>query len=237
MARYPGYLTEEEQLKRRAKSSQDFKRRPAFRTVPDRILIVTEGSKTEPDYFRLLAAELGLTTAKIIIVGDGGSAPKSVVQETERILSRDSDFEKVYCVFDRDRHESYDQAIGMVRGLSERVAYRGKEIHPITSVPCFEFWYLLHVSDSRKPYENASSPADALIADLKRKRPFEEYSKGRCASFYSQISPMRQSAISRARAFLASARDEGSAEHHENPSTRVYLLVEALEGVARNGHS
>lgn len=34
-------------------------------------MIVTEGSKTEPEYFRRLTRELGLTTASVTITRDG----------------------------------------------------------------------------------------------------------------------------------------------------------------------
>ena len=66
------------------------------------------GSKTEPMYFRYLIQELGLTTAQVKVTGDGGSSPINVVKDAQSFLQRDSDFEHVFLVFDRDRHESYD---------------------------------------------------------------------------------------------------------------------------------
>lgn len=63
----------------RGKSPGDLKCRAATRIVPDRVLIVTEGSKTEPSYFGKLIAELGLTTAKVCIIGGGGSAHRSML--------------------------------------------------------------------------------------------------------------------------------------------------------------
>lgn len=54
--------------------------RPApSRSIPDRVLIVTEGTKTEPRYFGLLVNELGLTTVKIS--ESAGSAPINVVKD------------------------------------------------------------------------------------------------------------------------------------------------------------
>lgn len=219
--------------KRRAKSAREMQRRSAFREVPDRVLIVTEGSKTEPAYFRMLIAELGLTTAKVTIVGDGGSALISVVEEAEKRLKQDDDFEQIYCVFDRDRHASYAQALEALRGISARRGFKAKTILAIPSVPCFELWYLLHVSDSRKPYENAGSPGDALIADLKKISPFEGYNKKDCQDFFSHISASRNEAKKRAARHLKAAQDEGAQEFQENPSTRVHLVVGALTEIAR----
>lgn len=223
-------------LKRRPKSGRDLKRRAAFRSEPDRVLIVTEGSKTEPVYFRKIIAELGLTTAKVKIVGDGGSAPISVVEEAQKRLDQDSDFEQVFCVFDRDRHTTYDDALESLRQLARHRKLKGKAIIAITSVPCFELWYLLHVSDSRKPYEVAAtggSPALALISELKKYEPFCSYEKKDCEIFFPKITPHRDTAAERAVRFLQEAQGEGAQLFHENPSTRVHLIIQALTEIAQ----
>lgn len=218
---------------RRAKTAKELRRKPASRTEPDRILIVTEGSKTEPSYFHMLTAELGLTTATVTIVGEGGSAPISVVNEAEDRLKRDDDFEQVYCIFDRDRHKNYDQAIEKIRSIANRNEFRRKVFAAIPSIPCFEVWYLLHVSNSRKPYESGGSPGEDLIADLKQNDPFKRYTKSECHAFFDQISHLRSVASQRAVRFLKEAQNEGAGEFHENPSTRVHLVVKALVDIAR----
>lgn len=225
-------------VKRTPKRSRDLRRSRPTRSEPDRVLIVTEGTKTEPAYFRMLIQELGLTTAKVQIVGDGGSAPISVVEEAKKRLQRDSDFEQIYCVFDKDRHASYDAALIAVASLAVKKELKSKTVRAITSVPCFEIWYLLHVSDSRKPYESAAtggSPADALIKDLKCAHPcFRDYGKAECASFFNEIAPNRRVAEAHAASFLVRAQEEGATTFHENPSTRVHLIVDALMKIAEN---
>lgn len=222
--------------KRTPKRGRDLRRRPATRSEPDRVLIVTEGTKTEPAYFRMLIDELGLTTAKVQIVSDGGSAPISVVEEAKKRLQRDSDFEQIYCVFDRDRHPSYDKALMTVEDMAGSRKWRSKTILAITSVPCFEIWYLLHVSNSRKPYESATtggSPADALIMDLKCAHTcFRDYGKAGCDAFFRDIADKRRDAEAHAENFLAQAKEEGAKAFHENPSTRVHLIVRALTEIA-----
>ena len=108
--------------KRRGKSPRDTRRRPAHREERERAMIVTEGSKTEPGYFRRLIRELGLTTASVTITGDGGSAPISVVDHAEDLLRHDPDFEYVFLVFDRDRHPTYKAAIAKANKLKPRKA-------------------------------------------------------------------------------------------------------------------
>jgi len=225
-------------LKRRkfiVKSKSQLKRRPPTREVPDRVLIVTEGSRTEPNYFRLLIDELGLLTAQVQIVGDGGSAPITVVNDGIKILERDGDFEQVYFVFDRDCHENYDRALAAIRGLSKQRKYNGINIVAATSVPCFEIWFMMHVSPSRKPYESANtggSPGAALLSDLKKQSLFSCYEKGKCTEFKA-LSSFRDMAKSRAEAFLKQAQAEGQPEFHENPSTRTHLVVSALENLSK----
>lgn len=228
--------------RRRAKGREEFKRPAPNRQERDKVLIVTEGEKTEPDYFKRLIAELGLTTAKVRITGDGGSAPISVVQTAENILRNDDDFEQVYLVFDRDRHASYDQAIARVVGLQSRDNFLGKTVVSITSVPCFEVWYTFHISNSLKPYEAATtgdSPARALISDLKKVKldgdeVFRDYSKSDCKDFFSKIAGQRNQAKINAQIALREATQRGDQTHHENPSTRVYLVVEALEKLSES---
>lgn len=222
--------------RRQPKSGKDLKRRAAFRQERDRVLIVTEGSKTEPEYFRLLIQELGLTTAKVVIVGDGGSAPISVVEDAKTRLRQDDDFEQIYCVFDRDRHATYEQALQALNGLAGSKSFKDKVVLAIPSVPCFELWYLLHVSASRKPYEAAEtggSPGQALLADLCKQNEFSKYEKSGCDTFFETIRPCRETAIQRAESFLNAASDEGAQEYFENPSTRVHLVVRGLQKIAR----
>ena len=222
---------------KRAKSGKDFKRRPASRKERARVLIVTECAKIEPDYFTRLIRELGLTTAMVRVAGDGGSAPISVVEHAQNLLQRDPDIEEVYLVFDRDRHASYDEAIAIAQGLGRHKAHRSRKLAVVPSVPCFEIWYLFHVSDSRKPYEAAatgSSPAATLIEDLKKAHEiFAQYKKAGCEDYYQQLCGERETAKKRAQTALNDAKDEGQKKFHENPSTRVHRLVDRLEVISR----
>lgn len=200
------------------------------------MLIVTEGSKTEPSYFRTLIGELGLTTAQVKITGEGGSAPISVVEEAQHILKADDDYEFICLVFDRDRHDTYDPALKIIAQMRAQKAFKAKTILAITSVPCFEVWYLAHVSDSRKPYDAAApggSPAKAMIKDLKKADPcFEDYDKANCSPFYDALRRNRDTAKRRATKLLQEAEKERQPTHHENPSTRAHNLIRVLETLA-----
>ena len=123
-------------------------RRPAFREPYDRVLIVTEGEKTEPLYFRELVFRYRINTANVRIVPSAlGSDPVSVV--TAALKMRDAEerqgeqYDRVYCVFDRDSHENFDAATETASRESIQVA---------RSWPCFEYWLLLHYEYVRHPF-------------------------------------------------------------------------------------
>ena len=158
--------------KRKAKRKEDLARRKA--TIPERprILIVCEGEKTEPLYLKALASNLGLTT---IDYGDCGSAPINVAKYGKDALKSDSDLDMIFFVFDRDTHESYDEALNLIEGLKNQKKLKNKTIKPITSIPCFEIWFLLHFEPHNRPYTASSgkSPCENLISALKRKKGFK----------------------------------------------------------------
>ena len=55
----------------------------------DRILIVSEGSKTEPSYFREIRSEYRLHTANVQVQpSELGTAPIQVVQYAQRLFER-----------------------------------------------------------------------------------------------------------------------------------------------------
>ena len=97
-----------------------------------RILIVCEGAKTEPNYFRSFRVTND-------IYGEGIETIR-VVEEAIRLNKPDSTFDQIWCVFDRDDFpaDHFDNAIHMVQSRAStgfRIA---------CSNDSFELWYLLH---------------------------------------------------------------------------------------------
>lgn len=66
--------------RRKAQRKADLERRNGFKSEIKRALIVCEGEKTEPIYFKDLIGVLGLTSAEVEVCGDSGAAPESVVK-------------------------------------------------------------------------------------------------------------------------------------------------------------
>lgn len=206
---------------RKPKSLKALSRKYATRTSRDRVLIVCEGEKTEPNYFRELRSSLGLTNADIIICGgECGTDPKSVVEYAIQRYYQDTDFDRVYCVFDKDGHATYNSAIQ----IAKKVAMpREKLFACIKSVPCFEYWLILHFSYTTAAFVETGkkSPGDCAVSELRKHIP--KYGKG-IPGVYSIVAPYMRTAMQNS----ARAYEQASQANTDNPSTEMHLLIEYL---------
>ncbi|MEE8429189.1 MAG: RloB family protein [Gammaproteobacteria bacterium] len=210
--------------KRKERSKASLRRRRALRDSYDVVLIVCEGSKTEPRYFCELRDDLGLNNFNVVVTGESGSNPDSVVRFAIRTAKEDGSYDRLFCVFDRDRHATYQTAIDRAR--SARI---GIPVTAITSVPCFEYWLLLHFTYTDRAFAGAGnrSPCNEVIAELRRHLP--DYAKGN-RGIYMQTKVNIGSAITHAQRALAAAEATGT----DNPSTLVFELVEYLKQLREN---
>ena len=145
------------------RQQKQLERKQARRASYDRILVVSEGSKTEPNYFREIRAAYRLHTANVEVrPSELGTAPIQVVQYAKALFedgNRHNNiqrraFEKVYAVFDRDDHESYHEALTLAASLDGKLRNDAKQavtFQAIASVPSFELWLLLHFEDIQAP--------------------------------------------------------------------------------------
>ena len=186
----------------------------------DRVLIVCEGSKTEPFYFDELVRRHRLSTANIQILGEGAD-PLSIVKKARELRQeerrRGDRFDRIYCVFDRDEHTTFDDASLVAQQSGLKLG---------RSWPCFEFWILLHFLYTRAEYGRAGgkSPAGNCIADLQVHWP--EYAKARRDTFGSLRHRLEEA---KRRAAMALQDAERTGE--PNPSTEAHELVTYLQGL------
>ncbi len=139
-------------------------RKAGRRAGYNRILIVSEGSKTEPLYLGEIRMEYRLHTTNVQVQpSQFGTTPLQVVEYAEHLFVDGDEtkniqpgaFEQIYAVFDRDDHTTYHNALTKSAALDRR-KLRNDLNHPvrfaaIASVPCFELWLLLHFEDVLAP--------------------------------------------------------------------------------------
>lgn len=206
---------------------QQLERKQNRRASYDRILIVSEGSKTEPNYFGEIRAEYRLHSANVVVQPSRLGTDCLQVVDYAASLFKDGDpqrsirkraFEKVYAVFDRDDHRTFHDAIARANALNGGLKNDLKQ--PITfaaipSRPSFEFWLLLHFEDVRHFLHR-----DEVMRRLKRHLP--GYEKGTVGTF-ALTKPFLATAIERAAKLL----DNDLADDNE-PYAGVVELVEVL---------
>jgi hypothetical protein len=197
--------------------AKPYARRGPVREPYDTVLIVCEGTKTEPNYFSAIRTDYRLSSANIAVVSPPGTDPMSIVAYAE---SRLPDYDRVYCVFDRNGHQNFTQAVAKV---AASVAARTGRWHAITSTPCFEIWVLLHFRYTTSAFAAAGgrSACDNVVVQVRHHLP--NYAKGD-PTIYEQIKDRTDAAIANAQRLAA----HNTATESVNPGTLVHDLVDYL---------
>ena len=210
------------------RQAAQLQRKKANRTTHDRILIVSEGSKTEPLYFGEIRQHFRLQTATVQVRPSGfGTQPLQVVEYAEQLflkgdVSKDiapRAFEQVYAVFDRDDHATYHAALSKAAALNKKLKSElGTTVRfeAIASVPCFELWLLLH-------FEEVLAPLHRTEVAQRLSQHLVTYAKGQAGQFAAT------------RQHLARATERATqlaAQHNsydgQQPFTEIFRLVSVL---------
>jgi len=210
--------------RRRPRPASAFRRQAPVRAQYEVALIVCEGEKTEPEYLRALRKASDLNPVNIKIVSADRNDPVSIVREAiARFSSNLGEFDRVFCVFDRDGHANYQQALNLV---ANSPLGRRQVLTAITSVPCFEIWILLHYAYSSAPVTASGerSACEKVVAAIHRHLP--EYEKA-FDNVFEKLAPMLDAAIAHADRLAVHNRDTES----DNPATRVHELVKYLRSL------
>ena len=150
-------------------------RKTKSRYSGDTVLIVCEGTQTEPNYLMELKEHLEIDQAALDIIPSSGSAPSSVLkyakEAIEQACVKGNPYVKVYCVIDKDTHLSYASALADVKNFNESSRKNPCKtvLCVIPSVPCFEYWILMHYTLSTAVFGTGSqSPCQHLISTALR---------------------------------------------------------------------
>lgn len=213
--------------KRKAKGKADLRRKKAKRSSYDRVLIVCEGEKTEPIYLTDFKDCLRLNSANIEIDGSCGSSPISVFDHAKRRYLEENrkanPYDRVFCVFDKDTHgDSYEKALKEIRSTKPNGVFKA-----IPSIPCFEFFLLLHFEYTTKPFiaKGKKSVCDCVVQDLQKY--VSKYGKGSFGLFEATHDKLPV-ALERCKKAIISARKTGT----DNPTTKMHELIEYLDSLA-----
>ena len=147
-----------------------------------RILVVTEGTETEPNYFEAIRKYYRFAKKKVRITSSfKGTAPKQVIESALELFFEGNTaqgieplfYDEIYVVFDRDEHLCYLQALDNAISLNKKHLNKDdKEVSftAISTNPCFEYWFLLH-------FENCSALYHRDKVDKMLKKYIPKYNK------------------------------------------------------------
>ncbi|MDR0940705.1 MAG: RloB family protein [Bacteroidales bacterium] len=199
--------------------------RSKSRELKTYFLIVCEGEKTEPNYFKSFPKKVGKFIYDISLEG-GGINTGGVVDKAIELRDKSKQkYDRVWVVFDKDsfKANAFNSAI---------LKAKANNIHCAWSNEAFELWYLLHFHNritamSRDEYKEAIEKA-VHGKSGKKKKTFK-YQKND-TGMYSLLEQVgnQTNAIRWAKELANSNEGERFADY--NPQTMVFKLVEELNG-------
>lgn len=186
-------------------------------------LIVCEGEKTEPNYFKGLKKDLPIGSLVVtdMTIEGAGKNTESLVDFTAKYIKRSNrNFDRVWAVFDRDSftENQFNNAI---------IKAEASAINCAWSNEAFELWFLLHFQ-----YVNNAMPREDYQAFLEReiiKASGKDYSyKKNDINTYAILKEFGN--LSQAMTWAKKLRGLHTNRKHanHNPCTLVDLLVEEL---------
>ncbi len=207
------------------------KRSKSSRDSYARVLIISEGEETEPAYFNAIIKKYKLRKENITIIpSSSGSAPMSVAKSTiKRVTKAEASgnpYDYVFCVFDRDEHENFDDACNKMLRTCKNM--ENKDDVLARSWPCFEYWLLSHYKFTRSPFarKGDNSPCKTCLTELAKH--IKGYEKN-CANLGTLMDNL-DTAIKNAK---QSCKDADKTKE-PNPSSEVYKVLEWLQKLKAN---
>lgn len=200
------------------------------RPIRCNILIVCEGTKTEPNYFKSFSSyNRGTFVYDITIKGIGENTINVVDKAIElrnKAQKTEQEYDRVWAVFDKDSFSDANFNSAIIKA-------RDNNICCAWSNEAFELWYLFHFSYqetglSREKYKKAISDFVNHSKAYKAKKPYV-YEKNSDQNYHIVNKyGSQERAIKLAEAKSKEYPDEKYANH--NPCTMVYKLVLQLIG-------
>lgn len=189
------------------------------------VLIAAEGkNKTEVNYFNGFSNK----EVKIVFVRGNETDPVKMTKH----LCNDYEFYELdkelgdlaYCVVDGDISVEKEKQILEADHIIKKYG------SVIVSNPCIEVWFLCHFIGSTKQYSSSEEVVKRL------KKFFPKYSKN-SDDIYNMLEDKINTAIDNSKNLEKNNHDNRHKLHcHNNqPSTEVYKIVEAIDGVIKVG--
>lgn len=187
-------------------------RKENTKPIKKKVLIVCEGARTEPNYFK------SFRVYKDCHIVGSGSNTLSVVKEAIR-LKKENSYSEAWCVFDRDSFPA--SRVKAALNLAEQ-----NNIKCAFSNESFELWYVLHFEylDTQITRADYCKKLTNLLG--------KKYEKNN-ASIYEEILDRQDQALKFAKKLEKKILPNGACPANSYPYTTVYKIVERLNKLAK----
>ena len=218
MGQLPKYKMEE--AKRAQKEAKLDKKRGIETKLPNfSILIVCEGERTEPNYFKAKIDDRHSKVIQVDVEGEGRGT-LSLIKKTIKLRDRSNKvYDKVWAVFDKDDFRDFNESIKLAKENKVECAWSNES---------FELWYCLHFLYLDAGV-NRSQYIEILEREVRKKTGEKKYKyRKNYEQMYSLLQHLGDEdiAIEHAKRLEKNYKNKNYKTH--NPCTMVYKLVEEL---------
>jgi hypothetical protein len=193
-------------------------------------LIVTEGERTEPLYFKGIQKQIKekiggnvdvVEAPSIDVIGEGSSTGKLIEITEEVVKNAKIIYQNVWVVFDKDDFEDFDEAIKIGENKGYRIAWSNQS---------FEYWLYMHFY-----YSDSALHRDEWCRKLDQ--VFAQYNLGdgcyrkNYDDIYAIVDSFQgvDTAIRNAKRRMSDFDDNRDLPSKYDPGTKVYELVTELK--------
>jgi RloB-like protein len=203
------------------RSERSFARKAGKNSPKEVTLIVCEG-ETETKYLKTLCQTLRIATATIYVCDNGtDSAPINLVSKAEQLNLTNDGYDHIYCVFDKDVHESFDRAREKIQVLSKR-SRKPLPIKEAISIPSFELWVLLHYEQTDRSFINSAE----IIRHITNQNHIRAYKKADDSICQELVGRVETAIVN------ADWLEKRGHTKNENPMTNVHKLIEHIKEIS-----
>lgn len=124
-------------------------------------LFICEDTKSSKFYMEGLGRDKGIN---IKAENANGTSPENVLKSAKdkQKLFTDKEVVQIYCLFDKDDCE--DNKFNKVVAQCKKAGFT-----PAISIPCYEYWLLLHLNKTNQPFRDAQECCEVFKTEYNRK--------------------------------------------------------------------
>lgn len=201
------------------------RRDKAILIQPEYHLIVTEGTKTEPQYFQSIKDIINRKyrdRIRLDISGEGLNTISLFETAKSKAARNPNVYRHVWVVYDTDDFPA--ENVNRTEELCEQNSNDETTYHAIWSNQCIELWYLLHFSFFQSDIHR--SEYWSKLTEYLEGIGAGSYTKGR-PDMFEVLEPFIKRGIANAKKL--DDRNKGKKPSSAAPGTKVYELVEMLK--------